>query len=112
MPKRMRHKYFAQKTEVDGIKFHSKLESEYYRKLLLLQERGEVIFFLRQVPLYLPGGVRYVVDFIEFWAPKFGDKAGEIRFVDVKGIETQEFKTKKRIVESIYPIEIEVVKNV
>lgn len=102
----IRHKYKAVKTEADGIRFDSKIEARYYEQLKLRQRAGEVVFFLRQVPLHLPGSVRYVVDFQEFHSD------GSVHFVDVKGMETKEFKTKKRIVESIYPITIEVVKKV
>ena len=102
----IRHKYKAVKTEADGIRFDSKIEARYYEQLKLRQRAGEVVFFLRQVPLHLPGSVRYVVDFQEFHSD------GSVHFVDVKGMETTEFKTKKRIVESIYPITIEVVKKV
>lgn len=102
----IRHKYKAVKTEADGIRFDSKIEARYYEQLKLRQRAGEVVFFLRQVPLHLPGSVRYVVDFQEFHSD------GSVHFVDVKGMETTEFKTKKRIVESIYPITIEVVKTV
>lgn len=102
----IRHKYKAVKTVADGIRFDSKIEARYYEQLKLRQRAGEVVFFLRQVPLHLPGSVRYVVDFQEFHSD------GSVHFVDVKGMETTEFKTKKRIVESIYPITIEVVKKV
>lgn len=104
-----RHKYRAQRTEVDGIRFDSKAEARYYRQLLARRDAGEVLFFLRQVPFHLPGGVRYVVDFVEFLAP-VSEQAGLVRWVDVKGMETESFKAKKRMVEALYPIEITVVK--
>ena len=102
----MRHKFNAKRTEIDEIKFPSKAEAAYYLKLKSHQEKGDLIFFLRQVPFHLPGNIRYVVDFIEFW------KDGEIIFSDVKGMETSEFITKKKIVESLYPIVLNVVKKV
>ena len=98
-----KHKYRAIVTELDGIKFASKKEARYYGQLKLRVASGQVVFFLRQVPLHLPGGVKYVVDFQEFHAD------GDVHFVDVKGMETEVFKAKKRMVEAIYPIEIEVV---
>ncbi len=64
---------------------------------------GDVLMFLRQVPFHLPGGVRYVVDFQEFHAD------GTIHFIDVKGMQTAEFKMKKKMVENLYPVEIEVL---
>lgn len=100
MVKRQRHKYNAKKTELDGIKFDSKKEASYYTKLKLLQRAGEVVFFLRQVPFHLPGGVRFVCDFQVFWAD------GTVTFDDPKGYLTDVYKLKKRQVESSYPVEI------
>jgi len=103
---RIRHKFNAIKTERDGIKFDSKLEARYYETLKLRQKAGDVLFFLRQVPFHLPGGVVYRVDFVEFLA------CGLVRFVDTKGMETKDFVMKKKMVEDLYPVEIEVVKTV
>jgi hypothetical protein len=99
---RIRHKYHAKPMELDGIKFASTKEANYYCQLKALKASGTVLFFLRQVPLHLPGGVKFVVDFVEFWA------SGHVRFVDVKGFKTEQYKAKKRMVESLYsPVEIE-----
>lgn len=100
----IRHKFHAKPTESDGIKFASKAEARYYEHLKLRQRAGEVVFFLRQVPIHLPGEVRYVMDFLVF------ETTGDVRMVDVKGMETEMFKAKKRMVEAMYPIKIEVVK--
>ncbi|HEY4529359.1 MAG TPA: DUF1064 domain-containing protein [Luteimonas sp.] len=97
-------KYAAQPTEVDGIRFDSKAEARYYQQLKARVAAGELAYFLRQVPLHLPGRTRYVVDFVEFWAD------GRVRYVDVKGVETAMFRTKKRQVEALYPIKIEIEK--
>ena len=96
----IRHKFNARRTETDGIKFASKKEAHYYGQLKLRQLEGDILFFLRQVPLHLPGGVRYVVDFQIFTT------GGEVEFVDVKGFATPEYKVKKRLVEALYPITI------
>jgi len=103
---KVRHKFGAKRITVDDIKFDSKLEATYYRKLKIAVQSGELLFFLRQTPFHLPGGVRYVVDFTEYWAD------GEVKFTDVKGMETKEFIMKKKMVESLYPITINVVKKV
>lgn len=97
-----RHKFGARPTEVDGIRFDSKKEARYFQKLRIREAAGEVLFFLRQVPFHLPGGVRYVVDFQEFHAD------GTVHFVDVKGMETPEFRAKKKQVEALFPITIEI----
>jgi hypothetical protein len=98
-----KHKYSAVRTESDGIKFDSKKEAKYYGELKLRVRTGEVLFFLRQTPFHLPGNVKYVVDFQEFHAD------GTIHFVDVKGMQTKQFIMKKKMVESLYPVEIEII---
>jgi hypothetical protein len=100
----IRHKFNAKRCERDGVKFASKAERTYYDKLEILKKAGEVLFFLTQVPIRLPGGTKYVCDFVVFYTD------GLVRFVDVKGIETDSFKIKKREVEAIYPLEIEIEK--
>jgi hypothetical protein len=94
------HKFRAKTTERDGLRFDSKKEARYYDELKLRQRAGEVLFFLRQVPFHLPGPVRYVVDFCVFHTD------GTCQFIDVKGYRTQEYKTKKKLVEAHYPVEI------
>ena len=105
MPVRiLRHKFGAVRTVKDGISFSSKAEARYYDKLVLAQKSGSVLFFLRQVPFHLLGGVTYRADFMVFYAD------GNVSIVDVKGYETPEFIMKKKMVESLYPVTIDVVK--
>jgi len=99
-----RHKFSAVPTVHDGIRFDSKAEGRYYEALKLRQAAGEVLFFLRQVPIDLPGGVKYRLDFLVFTS------SGEVEFVDVKGMKTPVYKIKKRQVEATYPIKIKEVK--
>lgn len=94
------HKFHNIPTEVNGVKFQSRKEAVYYSQLCLAKKSGELIFFLRQVPFHLDGGVRYVCDFAEFW------RSGEVRFVDTKGFRTPMFKVKKKMVEARYPVTI------
>lgn len=96
----IRHKFNAVATEVDGIRFQSKREAKHYNDLLLAKRSGDLLFFLRQVPFHLPGNVRYVCDFAEFW------KGGEVRFVDVKGFRTPMYRAKLKMVQATYPITI------
>jgi len=96
----IKHKFNAKPTELDGIIFASKKEAHRYRTLCILQQEGDVLFFLRQTPIHLPGNVKYVCDFQVFW------KNGDITFEDVKGVKTPMYITKKKLVESLYPITI------
>lgn len=100
----IRHKFGNIPVMVDGITFSSKKESRYYQDLLLAKKSGDLLFFLRQVPFHLPGGVRYVVDFETIW------KDGHIEFVDVKGFFTPASKMKIKMVEELYfPVKIIIV---
>lgn len=101
--KEVRHKFNAKITERDGYKFHSKKEANRYDQLIMLQRSGEVLFFLRQVPLHLPGNVTYRVDFLVFWTD------GHVSVEDVKGFITPQFIDKRKMVEALYPIKIEVL---
>lgn len=96
----IKHKFKARRTNVDGIKFSSKKEANRYNILKLLQKSGDILFFLRQVPFHLPGGVKYVCDFLIFWAN------GIVTIEDVKGFKTEIYKAKKKMVEALYPVEI------
>ncbi len=97
----IKHKFNAVRTQKNGISFPSKLEARFYDSLVLLQRAGDVVFFLRQVAFDLPGKVKYIVDFMIFYSD------GRISFVDVKGKDTPLSIAKRKIVESIYPIEID-----
>lgn len=96
-------KYGAVVTHVDGIRFDSKREAKYYEQLKLRMAAGEVSYFLRQVPIHLPGGTKLVIDFQEFHAD------GSVHYVDAKGRETPAFRIKQREVHHHYPFRIELV---
>lgn len=103
-----RSKYGASATVVDGIRFDSKLEARVYEQLQAAVARGEVTYFLRQVPLHLPGGVRYVVDFQAFRAYG-GSNVCQVRYFDAKGVDTPTGKAKRRIAEATHRIHVELV---
>lgn len=106
MARRLRHKYGAISCEADAIKFPSKLERRYYEQLKLRKKSGEVVMFLRRPLFDLGGGVTYTADFLEFLSDE------TVRVIDVKGMpQTDAFRAKKKIVESLYPVEIEVIKK-
>lgn len=96
----IRHKFHNIPTQIGNARFSSKREARYWQELILARKGGALLFALRQVPFHLPGGVRYIVDFVEFWAD------GSVRFVDVKGIRTPMYKVKKKLIESEFPITI------
>ena len=101
--KPIRHKFNAKKTEVGTAVFPSKKEAAYFKALVHRQEAGEILFFLRQCPFHSRSGIKYLVDFIEFHADN------TVHFVDVKGIKTQTYLLKKKLIENEFPITIEEV---
>lgn len=102
----LRHKYNAKPTEVDEIRFPSKLEASYYKFLKLCQKSGQVLFFLRQIPFDLPGKTKYLADFMVFYAD------GTVQIIDVKGKDTPLSLIKRKQTEELYPVKIEVVSKV
>lgn len=98
-------KYHNKPCVRDGMKFDSQAEAKYYDTLKHLKTSGTVSFFLRQCPMHLTAGIKYVVDFIVFYSD------GTVEFVDVKGVKTDMYLLKKKQVEHLYPIEIKEVNN-
>lgn len=60
-----RQKYGNRKVEIDGMKFDSRHEADYYFGVLVPRVKaGELRCVCRQVPFDLPGGIRYIADFV------------------------------------------------
>lgn len=101
----VRHKFKAKPLNADDKHFASKLEHRYYEQLKLRKMAGDVIFFLTQVPIAIPGG-KYIIDFVEFLV------TGDVIFTEVKGFPTPLGKLKIKQVEELYPIKINLVTKV
>lgn len=98
-----RTKYGNKKVEIDGKKFDSMHEAEYYRELTLRRAAGEVKVIMRQVPFDLPGGVRYFADFAIL------DKEGKFIVIDAKSEATRKdkvYRIKKKQMKEIWGIEV------
>lgn len=99
-----RSKYLATPTDVDGFRFDSKLEATYYCVLKVQQQRGEIDYFLRQVPIHLPGNYKMVIDFVVFM------RDGTAVYQDVKGMTpTRDWINKKKATEAHYPLTIQIL---
>lgn len=96
-------KYRNVPTVVDGMRFDSKIEARRYEKLKLLRGMGEVQWFTRQVPFHLPGGVRYVADFLVVW------RDGSVGVEDCKGMDTPMSKLKRKQVLELYGVEVRIL---
>jgi len=98
-------KYRNKKTQLDGHTFASKAEARRYTQLELLKKSGEITGFMIQPSFLLDEGVRYMADFMVCGAD------GSVWVEDVKGVETQAFKIKKRLWENRFPwLELRVIK--
>lgn len=109
------NKYKAKKTVVDGITFDSKKEAEYYQKLKTLEKAG-IVEHLQLQPRF---NIRVNDKFCGFYKADFmfieydDNGRSRERIVDVKGMKKgaawSMFRLKKKLVEALYGIEIEVV---
>jgi len=113
--KPVKNKYNNRKTIVDGITFDSKKEADFYCQLKLLKQAGEIKDFGLQekfelVPTFRKNGttyraITYIADFV------IENNDGTMEVVDVKGVETQVFKIKKKLFEYRYPdLKLKIVK--
>lgn len=71
-------KYNNRKVEVDGIKFDSQKEADYYCELKLMLAAGEIRGFCRQAEFILAPNLRYKADFIVI------NNDGTAEIIDVK----------------------------
>ena len=106
--KRSRSKYRNKKTTINGITFDSKWESERYLYLKSLEKAGR-IKDLELQPRYniLVNDQKicaYVADFK--YNKENADGIWEHIVEDAKGVETPEFKLKKKLMKAIFNIDI------
>ena len=91
-------KYRANKTSIDGHTFDSQKEADYYCQLKLRLQAKEINGFCLQPTFMLAPGLKYKADFIVFNTDNSYD------VIDVKGIRTKEYITKKKVFEDKYNI--------
>ena len=86
-------KYNSQKTIIDGIRFDSKAEAEYFLHLKALEKLGQLKVLEVQPKVYMTDArILYKPDFLI-------DENGKLVFIDVKGVQTAIFKMKARLFE-------------
>jgi hypothetical protein len=106
-------KYGSKKVELDGHVFDSKIESKYYQQLKWLEANKQILFFRLQPRFLLQEAfqkdgknfrkIEYVADF------EIHNLDGSIEIVDVKGMETEAFKIKRKLFEKKYPHKLSLV---
>lgn len=103
------NKFGAVATVEDGKRIDSKAERKYLAGLRVRLRAGEIYSLACQpeFPLIVNGEFigKYTADFA-FW-----DVTDDrFRVIDVKGVETREFKRAKKHVKALYGIDVEVVR--
>lgn len=101
-------KYGAKKTEVDGFVFASKREAARYSELKLLERAGEIKklelqpkFDLMVKNIHV---AYYIADFMYF------DEKDRLVVEDVKGVKTDVYRLKKKLMKVLLDIDITEVK--
>lgn len=100
-------------TTVDDIKFHSKLESERYKILKSMVDKGKITNLQLQVKYLLVSeiidGKKHTISYIADFVYELN---GETIVEDVKGFKTQIYKMKRILMKNIHNITVkEVFKN-
>lgn len=113
MAKKKVNKFNNKKVIVNGLKFDSKMESEFYEYLLELKKQGLIEDFTLQPEFVLQEGfkkrgisflpIKYKADFQVFLPD------GTDYVVDIKGFETADFKIKKKMFEKRFPQELKLI---
>lgn len=106
-PPAARTKYGNWHTVIDGKRFDSKKEAEYYFGTLVPRWRaGELKLLCRQVPFDLPGGIKYIADFVAV------TRSGEVEIIDVKSEATRRnrvYVNKRKQMQALWGLEIKEV---
>jgi hypothetical protein len=99
-----RTKYGNRKVEIDGMKFDSQHEADIYFGVLLPSwKSGTYKLLARQVPFDLPGGIKYIADFVTVCMD------GHVTVIDAKSEATRKnrvYINKKKQMRAIWHIEI------
>lgn len=109
------NKYRNTKKKVDGISFDSEKEANYYSQLILLEKAKEITKFERQVKMPIEVNDIHIAYYILDFKVYYPD--GSIKYIDIKAqdkktkkwITTDVFKLKKKLIEAIYKIKIELI---
>lgn len=101
--KEKRSKYGANRTSVDGHKFDSQKEANYYCELKIRLQAKDIRGFCLQPIFILAPGLKYKADFIIF------NNDGSTEIIDTKGFKAKEYIAKKKVFEDKYRLKIKEV---
>lgn len=105
------NKYQAQKCLYNGIRFDSKREANRYAELLLLSRGGQITGLQRQVkfeliPAQKDENGKFVERSLTYVADFTYHQNGEFVVEDVKGVRTEVYKIKKKLMLYVHHIQI------
>jgi hypothetical protein len=104
---RVNNKYRNQPTEVDGIRFASKREANRYGQLKLLQMGGKIRNLQLQVRFRIAVKNQKICDYVADFSYDESSVDGWLPVVeDVKGVRTQIYKLKKKLMLAVHGIQI------
>lgn len=101
-------KYGNIKTEYNGTVFMSRKEARYAEQLDILKKASKdherVVSYEMQVPYKIIVNGKYICKYLADFRVLYADDHTEI--IDVKGVRTNTYSLKKKLVEAIHGIEI------
>lgn len=96
-----------------GVTYMSKLEMQYRAHLNILKKakynEDKVVDIEEQVPFKIEINGKLICHYLLDFKVTYAD--GRIEYVDTKGVITDIYKLKKKMVEAIYPVKIKEVKK-
>lgn len=103
-------KYYSRRVTVDGIKFQSQREARRYQELKLLEKGGYISDLRLQVPFLLIPAQKQDGKVIEHKVSYYADfvymKDGKQIVEDAKGVRTDVYKLKRKLMRYVHGIEI------
>lgn len=101
-------KYGNIKTEYNGVVFMSKKEARYAEQLDFLKKASKdherVVSYEMQVPYKVVVNGKHICKYLADFKVLYAD--GHVEIVDVKGVRTNVYSIKKKLVEALHDIEI------
>jgi hypothetical protein len=103
-------KYHNRKAMVDGIRFDSQREAKRYQELRLLERAGKItnLKVHPEYQIFVKGDrvCKYVADFSYNICDRYLGLPGSEVVEDVKGVRTEAYRLKKRLMKAAHGIEI------
>ena len=116
VPRNVRHKYHNTPVTVAGQKFPSKAQAAHNQTLRLAAASGEILGFVSEVSVRLPGGNRMRLDeLVHELAPYTCSHCGgenlcpTLVFEDVKGVITEAWEVKRKALEAALGIKVRII---